>query len=186
MNTVTGWRTALSLAGMALLLLAGCQKFFKPDANNSPPSTQQVSGQPSPFQPPPPPPGGGGNGGGGNPIVPGAGPGVMAGRGAGMKTDARNQIGQIAKFYIAFNTEFNRSPASKKELMDYLKTEANKEYQSLQEGYFEIVPNAQLASNIILVYEAKADNAGKHFVAMGDGSVSAGTTQEVKAALGLR
>ena len=72
------------------------------------------------------------------------------------------------------------------ELMDYLKNSANKEYQSLEEGYFEIVPNAQLASNLILVYETKADNAGKHFVAMGDGSVSAGTTQEVKAALGIR
>jgi len=185
MSILTGWRAAVGLAGMALLLLAGCQKFFKPDANNSPPSTQQVSGQPSPFQPPPPQ-GGGGNGGGGNPIIPGAGPGVMAGRGAGMKTDARNQIGQIAKFYVSFNTEFNRSPASKKELMDYLKNSANKEYLSLEEGYFEIVPNAQLASNVIIVYETKADNTGRHFIAMGDGSVSAGTTQEVKAALGPR
>jgi hypothetical protein len=165
--------TALA-CGLALLL-AGCPKTSK----EGQPKTPTPAGPQGVSSPTPPP------GGGGNPIIPGGGPGVMAGRGAGTKTDARNQIYQIATAYNQFYTENGRGPGTQEEFMEYIKT-FGKEYQSMKEGYFYIVPNVQPASMVIIAYESKPDSMGRHFVAMGDRQITALTTQELKAALGMK
>lgn len=102
------------------------------------------------------------------------------------KSDAANQLRNIAQFYIFYTQEHGQPPATQKDLMEYLKTEANKEYKSLDEGYFVIVPKAKTASGVIIAYEQNGDSSGNHFVATGDGAVNKMTTQELRAALGLR
>jgi hypothetical protein len=153
----------------AVLATAGCRKA-------KPPQAQAATGQVTQPGPPPPPAGGGG---GGAPINP-------AGMDVRRKIDeavAYNQLYQIARFYNLYATENSRAPASQQELAEYLRRDAAKEYKSIQDGIFVIVPNARLASGVVVAYENEADRAGNHFVAYGDGAVQKMTTQQLQTAL---
>jgi hypothetical protein len=127
-----------------MLLLTGCPKKYKDD-----PTSPE-----------------GGGGGGGNPIVPGAGPAVGGVRGAGFKTDAKAQLEQLALTYFQIGIEQNRGPT----VQEFLPQIRNygKIAESVNEGYFVIVPNARLSTDVVVAYEAKADGERKRLVAFGD------------------
>jgi hypothetical protein len=184
MKLATGSRVGV-LLGVGALLLTGCRGDTGPTSAATGPArgggqpTNQVAGKP-PAPPAPNPPAGGGGGGGGG------GPGNAAGMDVRRTIDrsaVSNDLKEIARFYTLYNTENNRSPASQKDLEEYVKREAPKLYKSLQDGVFVVVPNAALSSNTVIAYEKDADRAGNQFVAMGDGSVQKMTAQQLQAAL---
>src|SRR5262245_8001807 len=170
-------RGAVAALACLALMLAGCPKKPTPPGPAPAPAPPTASTPPPPVQQP--------SAGGGNPIVPGGGPAVGGVRGAATKADARNQIYQIALFYNQFFSEMGRGPTNAQELMDYMGA-TTKEYQSLKEQYFILVPNVNPNSGVVIAYEQKPDNSGNHFVAMGDRSVSLMSTQQLRAALGMR
>jgi hypothetical protein len=129
-----------------MLLVAGCPKKYRDE-------------EPSTSAP-------GGGGGGGNPIIPGGGPAVGGVRGAGFKTDARAQLEQLALTYFQVGIERNQGPTVQ-EFLPHIRT-YGKIAESVNEGYFVIVPNARLSSDVVIAYEAKADREGKRLVAFGD------------------
>jgi hypothetical protein len=165
---------AIAILGIAL---SGCFR-AKPVAKAVPapaPAPAPVEAVENPQPPPPkenPNPGGGGVFNDPKRVI--------------QKADAMNQLKNIAMMYVQYSLENNQPPASQKDLMEYLKTSAGKEYKSLEEGYFTVVPKAKTASGVVVAYEQTADRGGSHFVAMGDGSVQKMTTQDLRAALGMR
>jgi hypothetical protein len=96
---------------------------------------------------------------------------------------AYNQLYQIARFYILFHNDNSRAPSSQQELAEYLKRDANKEYNSLTQGLFVVVPNARLATGSVVAHEREPDRAGMVFAAMGDGSVRKLSAAELQGAL---
>jgi len=163
------------LLGVVLLGrgLSGC---FRAKPAGPPPPAPVVGAQPAKPDPDnPPPPQANKNAGGG---------GIDLKRTI-QKADAMNQTKNIATLYFSFSTDMGHPPATKEEFMEYIKSSAGKEYKSLQEGDFTLVPKAQ-GGNAVVAYEQNADSNGNHFVAMGDGSVQKMTTQDLRAALAMK
>ncbi len=94
-----------------------------------------------------------------------------------------NQLRQIALFYSSYNKDMGRPPATQQDLAEYLKRDAAKEYNSLQQGLLVVVPNARPASGVVVAYEREPDRAGNQFVAFGDGAVQKMTAPQLQAAL---
>jgi hypothetical protein len=99
------------------------------------------------------------------------------------KPKAQNVLDQLAKFYQLYNVEHGRSPASWAELKGYMSKDAGKLVQTIEEGRYEIIWNARLASNVVLAYEKEPDLRGNQVVALGDGHIESMTPDKLQAAL---
>ena len=94
----------------------------------------------------------------------------------------QNDLRQLALFYKTYEAEFG-SVKSADALKNYIKRDAPKLYQALDEKVYVVVPNVRAASGSVVAYEKTADAAQQHIVAMGDATISQMSTAELQAAL---
>ena len=99
------------------------------------------------------------------------------------KPKVQNVLDQLAKFYLSYNTENGRSPASWKDLKAYMQKEAPTIVRTIDEGGYEIVWNARLGSDVVLAYEKEPDLRGSQVVVFGDGHIESMTPAKLQAAL---
>jgi hypothetical protein len=99
------------------------------------------------------------------------------------RMQAQNQLSQLGVFLQAYKGEQGRFPNNLQELVDYIKTDAKREYESLKTGYFIYVPTQNATSQTIVVYEYAPDLNNNRMVLMGDGSVHRIPEAEFKAAM---
>ena len=95
---------------------------------------------------------------------------------------AQGYLTQIGLFYIAYNTEFGRSPKTLEEFENYIKRDAHNEVKALEDGLLTLKLNAPLSSNVVLGYETEPYR-GMRLVLSGDGHVKMMNDQEFQAAL---
>jgi len=95
----------------------------------------------------------------------------------------KNDFAQLAMFYIQYETENNRPPASWQDLKAYMGREAPHLVKLVEAGDVEIIYNVKLASNAVILYEKTPDLNGNQFVAFGDHHVEALTPDKLKQAL---
>jgi hypothetical protein len=157
-------RTTLLLAILLVAGVSGCRK--KGATTDSPPSNS--------------------GGGTGNPITDGIG-----------KTPARNDIQrgaekqvdqsvlvEMAKVYIQFNTENNRSPADVNEFLAYMQGFPAQYINMLKDGWIVMVPNARLTGSTVILYEKNVYQKWNNRVAaFGDGHVATLNEPDFQAAL---
>jgi hypothetical protein len=93
-----------------------------------------------------------------------------------------NDMKQLAIFYKLLEAEQGRVKSAAV-FKSYIKRDAAKLYKALEDNVYVVVPNVRGGSNGVIAYEAKADAAGQHIVALGDGSVQTLSTQQLQAAL---
>ena len=169
MGRLAGW----IIAGAALmgLALAGCHKPTPTTAAAVPAPAAQAQAQ----APPPAPP----------PQLGGAPPGKAQTRIREVMDRARamTQLHNIGQLLASYKTEFNRYPGTLQELLDYIKTEARQEHESLQTGYFVYRPTPNPTSQTVVIYENEPDTSGMRLVVMGDGSVQRLNEVQFKAAV---
>jgi hypothetical protein len=95
----------------------------------------------------------------------------------------KNDMGQLATFYIQYELENNRAPASWQDLKTYIGNAAPNLVRLVDSGEVAIVPNVKPASDTVLAYETKPDLNGRQFAAYGDKHVTGLTPQELQQAL---
>jgi hypothetical protein len=93
------------------------------------------------------------------------------------------EMRQLALLYVAFDTFHNRPPKTVKEFQDYIKKDAGKLVQWMDEGYYVVLPNIKPNSNDILVYQNKDLRGKTRWVAKGDGTIHEITEMEFQAEL---
>jgi hypothetical protein len=93
---------------------------------------------------------------------------------------------QIGTFYLLYRNDLNRSPASLKDFVAYIKRDAPRESQALEEGHYVLVLNVTPTSSTVLAYERNAYTDGSRLVLMGDGSVKLMSGPEFQAALRVK
>jgi hypothetical protein len=99
----------------------------------------------------------------------------------------RNDMGQLAKLYQTYYTEFGKSPANWQDFKAYIQRDARTIVAAVDDGRIVVVWGLPgLRSDLVLAYEPNADLRGNHVVAMGDASVSSLTTDQLQAALQKR
>jgi hypothetical protein len=138
----------------AALLVAGCKKHW--------PTDDTRSNQ-------------GGGGGGGNVAAH-----VVRGRDL---QKVRNDLGQLAKLYQVYVTEFGRPPAKWEDFKTYIQRDAPKLVQDIEEGKYVVRWGAPASPGTLLAYEKQVDLRDNQVVVMGDGSVSSMSSQQLQAAL---
>jgi hypothetical protein len=97
------------------------------------------------------------------------------------KPKVQNDLDEIAKFYLIYNTEHGRSPANWTEFKAYIQKDAPKLVQAVEQGTCEIIWNAKLGSGVVLAYEKQPDLRGTQVVVFDDGhieSMAPATLQE--------
>jgi hypothetical protein len=98
-----------------------------------------------------------------------------------------NELHELGIFYLMYNTENNRSPASLEEFKPYIQRDASKLYAAIQDGFYEVTWKAtELNANTLLAYQKTPDEDGNHQALMGDGSVTKLTEDQVQKALKKR
>jgi hypothetical protein len=119
------------------------------------------------------------------PHLGGAGPGKAQTRVREVmdRVRAETQLRTIGQFLGIYKTELNRYPNTLQELLDYIKTDARQEHESLQTGYFVFAPSQNPTSQTIVIYEKDPDTNGMRVVLMGDGSVQRLSEEQFKAAM---
>jgi hypothetical protein len=120
-----------------------------------------------------------------NPLLGNPQPGAGGLRRVADMPKVRNEVRNVALAYIAFFADHGRYPKTEAEFKTYVKRDPNTRRlsEALEQGVYVVVLTANPSSNAVLVYEKTPDQKGIHFVAMGDASVSAMTTQELEKAL---
>jgi hypothetical protein len=116
-------------------------------------------------------------------LIPGNGPGINGGRGAGERTKIANDLHQIGLFYKQFEAENGQSPANMQAFLDYIRNDSNKIAAEIQNGTIVVywnVPTSALpngASNTVLGYDALVPQNGG-WVLMADGTEQRMTAQD--------
>lgn len=97
---------------------------------------------------------------------------------------AMNELKQLGTFYVTFNIDRNRSPASLHEFGPYIERDANALYKAIQEGAYEVQWNVrEMSGNSLLAYEKTPNEDGEHLAVMGDSSVKKLSEKDLQAAL---
>jgi hypothetical protein len=95
-------------------------------------------------------------------------------RGAEIQVD-RNGLKQLATYYVNFDLENNRPPASLQEFLTYLRNDRNfpaKMIAPLEQGHIVLVPNVKPNANQVVAYEKHVyQKRNNRLVAFGDGRV---------------
>src|SRR5262245_52052920 len=86
-----------------------------------------------------------------NPLLPVAGQPAQSDvrRGAEIQVN-RNDLAQIAKYYLSYDLENNRPPANQEDFVKYLRSDRNfpeKMITPVEKGYIVLVPNVKPTSN---------------------------------------
>lgn len=162
------------LVGMICLGLTGCQKAAK----TKPPAVAQGKSS-SPEQAGPPE--------GPKPDARSAGD-IIGSAGQNVRQGAARQgnkvmLHDLGVFFQHFNNENGRPPANKDEFITYIKRDAPKTVEALQDETYVVHWKMPMQSNNILVYERFALSNGTRLVLKGDGSVHTMTEQEFKEAM---
>jgi hypothetical protein len=116
-------------------------------------------------------------------LIPGNGPGINGGRGAGERTKIANDLQQVGISYKLYEDENGQGPANMQVFLDYIRTDPNKLRASIQDGtiilYWNVrtstLPNG--ASNTVLGYDSAVPKSGG-WVLMADGSQQRMTAQD--------
>lgn len=99
---------------------------------------------------------------------------------------AKNDLDNIGKFYIMYNTMNGKSPASLNEFLDFMSKDAPSIAKALKEKKYTVTWNANLTGGGILAYETETFTDGSRQALKTDGSVHYMTTQDFQAAKGNR
>jgi hypothetical protein len=108
-------------------------------------------------------------------LIPGNGPGINGGRGAGERTKLANDLHQIGLFYKQYEAENGQAPANMQAFLDYIRNDSNKIAASIQNGTIIVYWNVRSsalpsgASNTVLGYDAAVPRSGG-WVLMADGT----------------
>jgi hypothetical protein len=107
-------------------------------------------------------------------------------RGAEKQVD-QNALREIAKVYIQFELENNRTPATVDELLGAMRGFPAQHINMLKDGWLVMVPNARLTPNTIILYEKNVyQKWNNRVVAFGDGHVATMSDPDFQAALNGR
>jgi hypothetical protein len=99
----------------------------------------------------------------------------------------RNDLGQLAKLYQTYYTEYGKCPVNWDDFKAYIQRDARTIVQAVDEGRIVVVWGlSSLSGNVVLAYEPNPDLRGNHVVVMGDASVSSMTTDQLRVALQQR
>lgn len=166
-----------TLASGVLLLavLTGCQQSGKAKAKNA----QANSGAPPAQQaskPEPPRPEARSAG----EIIGNAAQNVRQGA---QRQGNKGMLHDLGLLFQNFFSENGRPPKNKDEFITYIKKDAPKTVEALQDETYLVRWNTPMNSNNVLVYERYALSNGTRLVLKGDGSVHTMTEQEFQAAL---
>ena len=93
------------------------------------------------------------------------------------------RLREIGRFYNLYFNDLGKPPSNQAEFTEYLKRDAPKIAQALQENLYVIVPRVNPSGSVILAYEYEKDNRGFRFFVRGDGSVDKMTEEQLQAAL---
>jgi hypothetical protein len=96
---------------------------------------------------------------------------------------AETQLHNVGQLLATYKAETSRYPNTLQELLDYIKTDARQEHESLQTGYFVFIPSQNANSQTIVIYEKEPDTSGMRVVLMGDGSVHRVSEDQFMAAM---
>jgi hypothetical protein len=170
-------RSAFILAGVVLAAVVaapGCRKAM-PTTPPPAPAPAPAGGAPAPAPGAPAP----------APQLGGAPPGKAQTRMREVMDRARamTQLHNVGQLLATYKTENNRSPGTLQEFLDYIKTEAHQEHESLMTGYFVYKPTPDPTSQTVVVYEKDPDTSGQRLALMGDGSVQRLNEEQFKAAV---
>lgn len=161
----------------AVACLGGCDKLQKKDAKATMPPAAQTNPQPQ-SQPQP-----GVNRRYGDS---GSNAAAMSARRGGDIQKAKNDLDNIGKFYIMYNTMNGKSPASLNEFLDFMSKDAPSIAKALKEKTYTVTWNANLTGGGVLGYETETFTDGSRQVLKTDGSVHYMTAQDFQAAKGKR
>jgi hypothetical protein len=98
------------------------------------------------------------------------------------KQITQGEFKNIGLFYNQYNSERSGAPTLEG-FKAYIKRDAAKEYQDLEDGRIVLIVTTTPASNKVLAYEKEPDLNGKHLVLMGDGSIDSMTEAQLQKAL---
>jgi len=105
-------------------------------------------------------------------------------RGAGYRTERKNELRQIGLFFQQYAEAAPKSARTKQGFMDYMKRDSKVIWDAIDDGYYTINVKADhTAANSIIAYETDIDRQG-YLAVRGDLSVDYITQQELNAALG--
>jgi hypothetical protein len=95
-------------------------------------------------------------------------------RGAEIQVN-RNELSQVAKYYLNYELENGKPPATQAEFVAYLRADRNfpeKMITPLEKGHIVLVPNVKPTSNQVVAYEKHVfQKRNNRLVAFGDGRV---------------
>jgi predicted Zn finger-like uncharacterized protein len=106
-------------------------------------------------------------------------------RGAGYRTERKNELKQIGLFFGQFCDSAPKSARTKEAFLDFIKRDAKVIHETILDGYYVVNLKADHTSSAsVVAYERDAELNGNHLVVRGDTSVDYITGQELKMALG--
>lgn len=107
-------------------------------------------------------------------------------RGAGYRTERRNELRQIGLFFQQWcEVERNKSTRTKDGFLEFIKRDSKIIHDSIADGYYTLNVRADHTSSMsIIAYETDSEKNGTNMVVRGDLSVDHVTPPELKAGLG--
>lgn len=182
-RTPLGLLIGVGVGVLVVLIIVGSVSayFFTRPASQPLAAPKQVAQNPdkkddkAPPVPLPPPPQGG------VPIVPGikegnpakkGGAGIVNNvRGAGYRTERRNELRQIGLFFQQFCEGTPKSGRTKEAFLDYIKRDSKAIHEAVSDGYYVMNMRADLGTaQSVIAYERDLDQPG-HLCVRGDASV---------------
>ncbi len=95
----------------------------------------------------------------------------------------QNDLQQIALFYIQFDSENDRPPASLEEFKTYVYKDSPKLFQKIEDGSYVINFKVKPSSNTVVAYEKEPDLNGNHLVVWGDKATKLVSSSDLQKAL---
>jgi predicted Zn finger-like uncharacterized protein len=102
-------------------------------------------------------------------------------RGAGYRTERRNELRQIGLFFQQYAETTPKSARTKEGFMDYMKRDSKVIWDCLDDGYYTLNPKVDHTSgSSVIAYETDIDRNGMHLAVRGDLSVDYTPPQDLK------
>jgi predicted Zn finger-like uncharacterized protein len=106
-------------------------------------------------------------------------------RGAGARTQRKNELRQIGSFYQQFCLTTPKSARTKEAFLEFIKRDSRAIHEAISDDYYTINFRADDASsNSIIAFESFIDGNGMYMAVRGDLSVDYVPPQDVKNAMG--